>query len=186
MDYDKKDVTLLLHRLKGGDRKALDQLFPIVYDDLHRRAQGELRRESNATISTTGLVHEAYFRLVDHHDSEWEGRSHFFAVASRAMRQVLVQRARRRHAEKRGGRQRPTSLSDVNAGAADHAEAILVVNQALEVLDKIDKRQAQVVECRFFGGMTVQETAEALDVSPSTVKRDWRIAKLWLSREMRN
>lgn len=181
-----EQVTLLLHRLKDGDREALDQLFPIVYEDLRKRAQLELRRERHATISTTGLVHEAYFRLVDHHDANWAGRSHFFAVAARAMRQVLVQRARRRYADKRGGRQRPTSLSDVDAGAANHAEAVLIVNQALETLDKIDARQAQVVECRFFGGMTVRETAEALDISPSTVKRDWRTAKLWLSREMRN
>lgn len=182
----KKDVTLLLNRLRGGDREALDQLLPIVYEELHRRAHHELRREQHATISTTGLVHEAYFRLVDHHDADWEGRSHFFAVAARAMRQVLVQRARRRHAEKRGGRQQPTSLNEVNAGASDHSEAILVVNHALEMLDKIDARQAQVVECRFFGGMTVKETAAALDISPSTVKRDWRTAKLWLSRAMRN
>lgn len=181
-----ENVTLLLHRLREGDREALDQLLPLVYEELHRRAHHELGREQNATISTTGLVHEAYFRLVDHHDADWEGRSHFFAVAARAMRQVLVQRARRRHADKRGGRQQPKSLSDVNAGAPDQSESILAVNQALEMLDKIDARQAQVVECRFFGGMTVRETATALDVSPSTVKRDWRTAKLWLSRAMRN
>ncbi len=186
MARSKENVTFLLHRLRGGDREALDELLPIVYEDLHRRAHRELRRERHATISTTGLVHEAYFRLVDHHDADWEGRSHFFAVAARAMRQVLVQRARRRHADKRGGRLRPKSLNDVDAGAVNHAETVLTIHHALEVLEKIDARQAQIVECRFFGGTTVDETATALDISPSTVKRDWRTAKLWLSREMRN
>lgn len=177
-------VTRLLERLSEGDREALDRLFPAIYDELHRLAHLQLRGNRSNTLKTTALVHEAYFKLVRHHEVDWQDRSHFFAVASRAMRQVLVERARRRNAQKRGGGERPLTLEEERLGSADQDEAIVALDEALGQLEEMDPRQAKVVECRFFAGMTIEETAAVLDVSSATVKRDWRTAKAWLYREM--
>ena len=181
-----RNVTRLLVQMSSGDREALDALLPIIYDELHRLAQAQLRRRGRPgeTLNTTGLVHEAYFRLVDHHAVGWQDRTHFFAVAARAMRQVIVSYVRERSAQKRGGGVPDLSLDDVAVGDEQPATHVLALDEALARLAELDARQAQVVECRFFAGFTVEETAQALGVSESTVKRDWKTAKLWLYREM--
>ena len=179
-------VTRLLLELRGGDRSVFDEMLPLVYDELCRLARFQLRHEKvGTTLQTTDLVHEAYFKLVNHHQVDWEDRSHFFSVAARAMRQVLVDRARKRNAEKRGGGMRKLDMEADRLGAPEQDEAILALEEALQRLEKLDERQGQVVECRFFAGLTIEEAAAALDVSASTVKRDWRAAKAWLYREMR-
>ena len=179
-------VTRLLLELRGGDRSIFDEMLPLVYDELCRLARLQLRHEkAGTTLQTTDLVHEAYFKLVNHHQVDWKDRSHFFSVAARAMRQVLVDRARKRNAEKRGGGMHKLSLEAERLGAPEQDEAILALEEALQRLEKMDERQGQVVECRFFAGLTIEEAAAALGVSASTVKRDWRTAKAWLYREMR-
>ncbi len=179
------NVTQLLAQLRAGDREVLDDLFPLVYDELRRRAHYQLRGERPGhTLSTTALVHEAYFKLVDHHAVDWEDRSHFYAVAAHAMRQVLIDRARKRSAQKRGGDAPKLSLEDVTPAAPAHPTVLLALDAALRKLEQMDPRQGQIVECRFFAGYTIQETADILDVSPSTVKRDWRTAKAYLAYEM--
>lgn len=182
-----QDVTRLLVQLSGGNREALDQLLPVVYEELHRLARMQLRGggRPGQTLNTTALVHEAYFRLVDHHAVDWQDRGHFFAVAARAMRQVIVGYVRKRSALKRGGGMPNLSLSDVNVSAGRRSEELLALDEALSMLEKLDARQARVVECKFFAGLTVEETAQALGISESTVKRDWRTAQLWLGREMK-
>lgn len=185
MEMKAGEVTQLLVELREGDREVLDELFPVVYDELRRLARFQLQREHGArTLQTTALVHEAYFKLVDHHDVDWKDRSHFFAVAARAMRQVLVDRARRRNAKKRGGEASKITLQEEFLGSFDQDEAILALDEALKQLEQWDERQSRVVEYRFFAGLTVEEAAAVLDVSASTVKRDWRTAKAWLYREM--
>jgi len=180
------NVTRLLSRLGEGEQQALDKLFPAVYGELRRIAHVQRYGESSETLNTTALVHEAYFKLVDHNEVDWRDRTHFFAVAARAMRQVLVDHARKRSAKKRGGKTPNLSLEDAPpAKGTDHYDdTLLVLEEALQKLEEMDERQGKVVECRFFAGLTVEETAQALDVSPSTVKRDWRTAKAWLYREM--
>ena len=181
-----RGVTRLLVQMSGGNRAALDALLPIIYDELHQLAQAQLRGRGRPgeTLNTTGLVHEAYFRLVDHHAVDWQDRTHFFAVAARAMRQVIVTYARKRSAQKRGGGVPNLSLDDVAVGDEQPAAHVIALDEALARLAELDARQAQVVECRFFAGFTVEETAQALSISESTVKRDWKTAKLWLYREM--
>lgn len=181
------DVTQLLVQLSNGREAALDDLFSTVYQELRRMARHHMRGERpDHTLRTTELVHEAYFRLVDHHAVEWQDRSHFFAVAARAMRQVLVEHARRRKAQKRGGDQPELPLDEVTPVAGRSPAMLLALDDALDRLATFDARQAQVVECRFFAGFTIDETADILDVSPSTVKRDWRSAQAWLYRAMRS
>jgi RNA polymerase sigma factor (TIGR02999 family) len=181
------DVTALLVRLSDGETEALDQLLPAVYDRLRRLAHRKLRRErDDCMLRTTELVHEAYEKLVDHSAVEWEDRQHFFAVAARAMRQVLVEHARARSAQKRGGKEPDRPLDEVSPATPRPPAAVLAVDQALDRLAALDKRQTQVVECRFFGGYTIEETADVLDVSTSTVERDWRTAKAWLQRELQS
>jgi RNA polymerase sigma factor (TIGR02999 family) len=179
-------VTHLLERLREDDREALDALLPLVYDELHRLAHLELRGQGgDVTLRTTALVHEAYDKLVDHHAVDWQSRSHFFGVAARAMRQVIVDRARRRQAQKRGGDAPHLTLDEGRIAVDRQADRLVALDEALDRLAAFDERQGRVVECRFFGGMTIKETADALDISPSTVKRDWRTAKAWLSREIK-
>lgn len=179
-------VTHLLERLREEDREALDALLPLVYDELHRLAHLELRGEGpDITLRTTALVHEAYGKLVDHHAVDWQGRSHFFGVAARAMRQVVINRARKRQAQKRGGDAPHLTIDEGRIAVDQQADRLVALDEALDRLAAIDERQSRIVECRFFGGMTIEETAAALDVSPSTVKRDWRTAKAWLSREIK-
>ena len=179
-------VTVLLRRWSDGDQRALDRLMPLVYEELrgvaHRRLEGE---RAGHTLQTTALVHEAYARMADA-DLTWQDRAHFFALAARTMRRILVDYARARLAEKRGGGAEAVSLDRLSVELADrgeHAE-ILALHEALEALERQDARKAQVIEAHIFGGLTYQETAEALGISPATVDRDLRLAKAWLAREL--
>lgn len=180
-----EDVTQLLEALTDGDRAALGQLVPIVYDTLHQMAHRELQGERRGhTLNTTALVHEAYFELVKLDRVDWQDRAHFIAVAAKAMRHVLIDYAVKRKAQKRGGHRRRVPLEDVHAMTTQRAEELLALDEALKRLEAIDERQAHVVECRFFGGLTIKETAEALDISEATVSRDWTRARAWLNREL--
>jgi len=182
---DAATITQLLIAHREGDRDAFDRLVPLVYADLSRIARGQLaRHRRHATLDTCAVVHEAYLKLVAQAGVQWEGRRHFFAVASRAMRQVIVDRARRRSAAKRGGGLPPLPLDAVEIPVDDSAATLLALNRALEGLEKLDERLVRVVECRFFAGLTEEETAEALEVSVRTVQRDWRKARAWLLREL--
>lgn len=185
MSETRGEVTELLVQLGRGRDAALDELLPLVYQELRRIARYRMRGEREThTLRTTALVHEAYERLVDHHAIDWQDRNHFFAVAARAMRQVLVDHARRRNAQKRGGDVPHIPLEEHTPATGPPSASILAVNEALARLEELDARQAKVVESRFFAGLTIQETASALGVSPSTVKRDWRTARAWLAREI--
>jgi RNA polymerase sigma factor (TIGR02999 family) len=181
------DITKLLKAHAAGDPDALDALLPRVYDELHRMAHRRMQGERvGHTFSTTALVHEAYLELVDLDRIDWQDRTHFFALAARVMRNVLVDYAVKRNAEKRGDNPDRVPLRDEDAAEDLHLDDVLSVHQALQRLAVIDERQARVVECRFFGGLTVEETAEALDISRATVGRDWRVARAWLNRELTN
>jgi RNA polymerase sigma factor (TIGR02999 family) len=184
-------VTRLLGEVQRGNRAVLGELFALVYEELHARAhQQRARWHGDYTLNTTALVHEAYLKLVDQSQAQWEGRSHFLGVAAKAMRHILIDYARRRRAEKRGGDVQKLSLDEMKVGTDDlvltqeRAEALVVLDEALKRLEQESEREARVVECRFFGGMTVEETAAALGVSARTVKRDWAMAQAWLHREM--
>jgi RNA polymerase sigma factor (TIGR02999 family) len=185
------NVTALLDRLNAGDGEALDRLFPLIYEELQLLARRQRRRwEGDYTMNTTALVHEAYLKLVGRHTVGARGRGHFFALASRAMRHILCNYGRDRQAQKRGGGAVVLSL-DGEAGAGvplpdpDPGRALLEsLDQGLNALERVHPRPARVVECRFFGGLTVEETAAALDVSPRTVKRDWRFAQAWLKNAL--
>jgi len=178
-------VTVLLQQAAAGDRQALDSLFDSIYGELNRLARIQRSRwTGDETLNTTALVHEAYFKLVGADPSGWNDRAHFFAVASRAMRQVLVRYAERRITAKRGGGAEVVPLDVANPVAPEVAEDILAMHEALDRLAELQERQSRVVEYRFFAGLSVQETAELLGLSPATVKRDWAVASAWLRREM--
>jgi RNA polymerase sigma-70 factor, ECF subfamily len=178
-------VTELLVRARSGDPSALADVFPRIYDELRRLAELQLRREPDGhTLSPTALVHEAYMRLIDYSRMEWAGRTHFMAVAATAMRRILVDHARAHRSVKRGGALHRVSLDAVELGAEDRAELLIALDEALQRLKALDPRQAQVVECRFFGGMTEEETAGALGIGLRTVKRDWAKAKRWLHQDL--
>jgi len=175
------EVTELLVALRGGEASAMDDLLPLVYGELRRMAHGQLRRRRpGQTLNTTALVNEAYLRLVDQTRAQWQDHNHFFAVASLAMRQILVDYARRRTAQKRGGKDDPVLLDEGLVGVSARAEEILAIDQALGALAKLNEKLVKVVELRFFGGLTVEETAKVMDVSERTVKRDWRKARAFL------
>jgi RNA polymerase sigma factor (TIGR02999 family) len=179
------NITHLLNEWSGGDRRALDRLTPLVYEELRHQAARYLRRERPGhTLQTTALIHEAYLRLVDAKDVHWESRTHFFAIAANLMRRILVDHARRRDADKRGGSQVQVQLNEALAVADATNVDLLAINEALDKLAVIDPQQARVVELRFFGGLSVEETAAALGVSPKTIKRDWSVARAWLRREI--
>jgi RNA polymerase sigma factor (TIGR02999 family) len=178
------DVTVLLRAWTDGDPKALDQLTPIVYDELRRLARRYLRSERrDHSLQTTALVNEAYLRLVDHTRMEWQDRAHFFAVSAQVMRRILVDHARRRNV-KRGRGLRRVSLEEATMIGSERPTDLAALDDALMLLAERDPRKAQVVEMRFFGGLSVEESAEVLGVSPVTVMRDWRTAKAWLYREL--
>lgn len=178
-------VTDLLLAARGGDRGALGQLFPVVYDVLHRLAHRKLAGERPGhTLSTTGLVHEAYLKLVRLDRISWQGRAHFLAIAAQSMRNILVNYALERKALKRGGGAGGVSLSGVAVAVDSAPTDVLSLHEALKRLEALDARQSRVVECRFFAGMSVEETAEALGISPASVKRDWAVARAWLNREL--
>jgi RNA polymerase sigma factor (TIGR02999 family) len=179
------DVTRLLLDWSNGDRQSLDELLPIVYQELRRLAQHYIRQERpDHTLQATALVHEAYLRLIDAGEVRWQNRAHFFGAAAQVMRHVLVDMARQRRAQKRGGGQK-LSLDEalVVPGEADDLD-LVALNEALDRLAEIDPQQSKIIELRYFGGLTVEETAEALRVSPRTVKRGWRVARAWLRREI--
>lgn len=186
MERSESDVTQLLVAWGDGDRAAGDKLLPIVYAELHRRATAAMRRENDGhTLQATALVHEAYMRLIDQRQIEWQNRAQFFGVAAQLMRRILIDHAREHLAEKRGGGAVPITLSGVDALPGDDtAIEVLALNDALERLSSLDARQARLVELRYFGGLNIEETAEALDVSPATVKREWATARAWLKREL--
>jgi RNA polymerase sigma factor (TIGR02999 family) len=180
-----EQVTLLLRAVAAGDRQALDRLFDAVYGELKRLAHVQRRKWSgDYTLNTTALVHEAYLKLVRQDEVSWADRGHFYAVASRAMRQILVSYAERRCAAKRGGGADPLPLDEVNPVSPEAAGEILALDEALQRLASLEERQGRVVECRFFAGLPVRETAEVLGLSPATVKRDWALASAWLRREI--
>jgi RNA polymerase sigma factor (TIGR02999 family) len=178
------DISKLLRAWSDGDQSALETLTPIVYDELHRLARHYMKRErSGHSLQTTALVNEAYIRLVDYKRMQWQNRAHFFAVSSQLMRRILVEHARR-HNLKRGAGVIHVSLEETAAVSATQATDIVALDDALNALARLDPRKVQVVEMRFFGGLSVEETAEVLKVSPVTVMRDWSSAKAWLYREM--
>lgn len=182
-----REITRLLDAHAAGDRDALDRLIPLVYDDLRRIAHNRLRSErASHTLDTTAVVHEVYLRLVDVSDPSWNGRAHFFAVSAKLIRNLLIDYARRRKADKRGGGVIKIPLSgELDAGGEEPATVdLLALDQALSALARRDPRLEQVVECRFFGGLSVRETAEVLDVSVRTVERDWTRAKAYLYRAL--
>jgi RNA polymerase sigma factor (TIGR02999 family) len=182
---ERHEVTQLLLAWRGGDAGAFERLVPMVYQDLRRLARNQLRRDHQGwTLETTGLVHEAWLRLVDADRVDWQDRGHFLGVAARAMRQVVIEYARRRSAEKRGGGVRAATLDEQVIPIDEHAEWLLDLNEALERLAAHRERLARVVECRFFAGLSNEETAEALGSSVRTVKRDWTFARSWLQREL--
>lgn len=178
------DVTRLLVRYGEGDRRALDELVPLLYADLKHVARGRLAREGERPFDTTGLVHEAYIRLVNASAMTIESHAHFLSIAARAMRRILIEEARRRRASKRGGGLRPVTLNTDIHGLPARDDRLLDLDAALRSLAKLNGRQAEVVELRVFGGLSVEETATALEISPATVKRDWVSARAWLNREL--
>jgi RNA polymerase sigma factor (TIGR02999 family) len=181
----KAQVTLLLRDVKNGDGQALDQLIPIVYDELRRLAAHYLRDErAAATLQPTALVHEAYMRLVAQDMPEWECRSHFYGVAAHLMRQILVDHARRHRSQKRGGGAAPVPLDAVLAFAPGRSDDVLALDEALTNLAAVDERKCRVIELRYFGGLSVDETARALNVSVGTIGREQRLAEAWLHREL--
>ncbi|MGD0989558.1 MAG: sigma-70 family RNA polymerase sigma factor [Candidatus Sulfotelmatobacter sp.] len=178
------DVSILLRAWSGGDQNALDKLAPIVYDELRRLARYYLHRERPGhSLQATALVNEAYLRLVDYKRMQWGNRAHFFAVSAQLMRRILVDHARR-HNLKRGGGVQHVELEDAAVVGGDRAENLVALDDALQALARMDARKARVVELRFFGGLSVEETAEVLQVSQGTVMRDWSTARAWLYREM--
>jgi RNA polymerase sigma-70 factor (ECF subfamily) len=180
-----QDVTKLLIQWSKGDSDALDALVPLVYDELRRLAQLYLSREKPGhTLSSTALVHEAYLRLVQQKDVTWQNRAHFFGVAARMMRRILVDHARRRGYAKRGGGALTLSLDETIAPAPEREISLVALDEALDSLAKLDERQSRMVELRFFGGLTIEETSEVLGVSAPTVKREWASARAWLYREI--
>jgi RNA polymerase sigma factor (TIGR02999 family) len=179
-------VTELLRAWSLGDTGARDRLFPIIYDELRRRASAAMRRERPGhQLQTTALVHEAFMRLVGNHHPQWESRKHFFAIASRIMRQVLVDDARGRHAGKRGAGWHKVSLDDALIVSREREAGLLLLDDALNDLSRVDDEKCTVVELHFFGGLSLEETAEVLDVSLGKVKRDWTLARAWLYRHMK-
>jgi RNA polymerase sigma factor (TIGR02999 family) len=179
------DVTALLRAWRDGDPAAVDELLAVVYRDLHRQAERYMRAQPPGhTLQATGLVHEAYLRLVHHDQVDWNSRGHFFAVAAKAMRSILVDHARARGAAKRGGGADQLTLEDLEVVGGGGEVGVLDLDEALNRLAELDPRKGSLVELRYFGGLSIEETAEVLGLSPATVKREWRTARAWLRREL--
>jgi RNA polymerase sigma factor (TIGR02999 family) len=179
------EVTQLLIAWSDGNEEALAQLMPLVYKELHRLAHRHLGRErAGHTLQTTALVHEAYMRLIDQNEVQWQNRAHFFAIAAQTMRRILVEYARARHYAKRGGGAQQVSLDEAMVVSQERVAEVVALDDALQSLAKFDQRKSEMVELRFFGGLSIEETAEVLGVSPGTVMRDWTLAKTWLQREI--
>ena len=179
------EVTKLLKDWSGGDQTALDKLMPLVYDELHRLAhQHMLREKPGHLLQTSALINEAYLRLVDEQQVNWQNRTHFFGIAARLMRRILVDEARKRNSAKRGGAMIQVLLHEAMTVPEEQAANVVALDDALTILAKKDSRQSEIVELRFFGGLSIEETAELLKVSPGTVMRDWTFARAWLRNEM--
>jgi RNA polymerase sigma factor (TIGR02999 family) len=178
-------VTQLLEQWNGGDREALDKLMPLVYEELRKMARRYMSRQTPGhTLQTTALINEAYLRLVKQKEKHFENRAHFFGVAAQAMRHILVDYARERQTAKRGGGARPISLEEAALVTRERAAELVAFDEALKELERLSGRQSRVVELRYFGGLSVEETATVLEVSPETVMRDWSMAKAWLHRAL--
>lgn len=190
---EKKDISLLLQKVQEGDEQALNVLFPLVYEELHAIAQKQRQKwQGDYTLNTTALVHEAYIKLINQKDAQWNNKTHFYGVASKAMRHILINYAKHRKRKKRGGDQAKLSLEENRIAIEnvitldeERADTLLAMDKALVKLEKLSSRQAQIVECRFFGGLSIADTAEVLGVSPATVKRGWAMAQTWLYHEMK-
>ena len=179
------EITKLLKDWSGGDSTARDRLIPLVYDQLHRLAHQHMRRERTGhMLQTSALINEAYLRMVDQPEMNFENRAHFFGIAARLMREILVDEARKRNSAKRGGDAIQVSMAEANTVVQEQAANVVALDHALKSLERIDARQGEIVELRFFGGLTIEETAEVLKVSPGTVMRDWTFARAWLRNEM--
>ncbi|MEP6903710.1 MAG: sigma-70 family RNA polymerase sigma factor [Actinomycetota bacterium] len=181
-----RKITRMLREWSDGYREALEELMPLVYDELHKQARRYLRRErSNHTLQTTALIHEAYLKLIDQRDVDWESRTHFFAVASNMMRRILVDHARAKHREKRGGAGENLPLEEAMMVVSDEKTIDLIaLDEALNRLAEFDEQQSRIVELRYFSGLSLEATAAALKVSRTTVANDWAMAKAWLHREL--
>lgn len=185
MTPSQQEVSRLLVASGDGNKAALNELLPVVYSELRRLAHQYMRRERPGnTLQTSALVNEAYLRLVDQKSVHWRNRAHFFGIAAQMMRRILVDHARRRHYAKRGGGACHVSLDEALIVSAQRTAEVLALDDALKALAEIDERKSQIVELRFFGGLSIEETAEVLKVSPGTVMRDWTLAKAWLRKEM--
>ena len=187
---DSQEISMLLKAWGNGDQAALDRLTPVVYAELHRMARRHMRKERENTLQTTALVHEAYLRLVDAKGLACQDRTHFFALSARIMRRILVDAARARVSAKRGGdapaldHSEAVNLDEIAGSASQRSVEVLALDQALDDLARVDERKARVIELRFFGGLSVEETAEVLQISPQSVMRDWKLARAWLVREL--
>jgi RNA polymerase sigma-70 factor (ECF subfamily) len=185
MSDDSGEVTRLLRQLKAGREDAAAELAPLIYQELHRLAAACMRRERpEHTLQPTALVNEAYIRLVGQRDVRWQNRSHFYGIAARVMRRVLLDYARKRQSGKRGGHQKKVEFDENMCGSDQQLEAALAVDECLQRLECLDPQQGRVVELRFFAGLNVEDTAQILGISTATVKREWQFAKAWLQREM--
>lgn len=182
-----KPITQILEELRNGERSSLNELLPLVYDELRRLAKSYLSRErSNHTLQPTALVHEAYLRLIGQNKIEWQNRAHFFGVSARLMREILIEYARSKNRQKRGGEFKTQIALDEAVSFANQKEIdVVAVDEALSKLEELDERQARIVEMKFFGGLTVEEIGEVLSISPATVKREWSTAKLLLYKMMK-
>ena len=181
------EVTQLLVSLSKGDQEAASKLIPLVYDELRRLARHYMRRErSDHTLQTTALVHEAYLRLVEQCETNWQNRAHFFAIAAQLMRRILLDHARACRTDKRGGEHERLPLEETLVFSPKKSAELIALDEALNRLSELSPRQSQIIELRFFGGLTVEETAEVLGIAPKTVKRDWSVARAWLHREVRS
>ena len=186
MNPEDGEVTKLLAELSQGKDEAASRLIPLVYSELRRLAAGYMRRERpDHTLQPTALVHEAYMKLLQQRSVEWQSRAHFYGIAAQIMRRILVDHARAHLRDKRGSGQTPVVLDETVMFAPEHSHDLLKLDEALERLVQLDPRQSKIVELRFFGGLTVEETAELLEISPKTVKRDWSMAKAWLHGELK-
>jgi len=182
-----RELTQLLLDSSDGNKEALDRLMPLVYDELRRLARSYMRREqADNTLQPTALVNEAYMKLIDQRDVRWQNRAHFFGIAAQLMRRILVDRARSRNAAKRGGEDKPVALDFAQVSSPDKPDIdVIALDDALAKLAEIDPKQSKVVELKFFGGLTNEEISEVLKISPATVKREWKVTKAWLYREIR-
>ena len=182
---ERANITSLLHEYKTGNKNVLDELFPLVYDELRRLAASRLNNErSDHTLQPTALVHEAYLRLIEQHSADWQNRTHFFGLAAEMMRRILVNHAVKNNADKRFGNQTKLALDEAISVAQEREVNLILLDEALNELAAFDPQQAKIIELRFFAGLTIEEVAEVLGVSDSTVKREWRIAKAWLHQQL--